>query len=178
MDRPLDQRPILVTGVAGFICAPVASSLISRGNIIVGVDNLNNYYNPLLKQARLHQLEQLPGASERFRFVLLDVENGSALADLFAQERPSGVVHLAAQAGVRYSIENSAIYTQSNLVGFGRILEGCRNHGLEYLVDASSSSVYGGNRAMPFSESHPVNYPVSLYAATTKANELTAHTYS
>jgi UDP-glucuronate 4-epimerase len=178
VDRPLDQRPILVTGVAGFIGAAVTSSLISRGNRVVGVDNLNNYYSPLLKHARLHQLEQLPGASERFRFVPIDIDNRSALDDLFAQECPSGVVHLAAQAGVRYSIQNPAVYIQSNLVGFGHILEGCRHHGVEHLVYASSSSVYGGNRAMPFSEQHPVNHPVSLYAATKKANELMAHTYS
>jgi UDP-glucuronate 4-epimerase len=178
VNRPLDQRPILVTGVAGFIGAAVASSLISRGNTVVGVDSLNNYYSPLLKHARLHQLEKLPGAAERFRFVSLDVENGSALAELFAQERPSRVVHLAAQAGVRYSIENPAAYIQSNLVGFGHILEGCRHHGVEHFVYASSSSVYGGNRAMPFSEQQPVNHPVSLYAATKKANELMAHTYS
>jgi UDP-glucuronate 4-epimerase len=178
VDRPLHQRLILVTGVAGFIGAAVASSLIRRGNTVVGVDSLNNYYSPLLKHARLHQLEKLPGASERFRFVPLDVENGAALAELFAKERPSRVVHLAAQAGVRYSIENPAAYIQSNLVGFGHILEGCRHHGVEHLVYASSSSVYGGNRAMPFSEQQPANHPVSLYAATKKANELMAHTYS
>ena len=171
-------RPILVTGAAGFIGAAVTRLLLERGDSVVGLDNLNSYYNPALKRARLQRIEQIPGATERFRFVPLDVESGEALAELFAQERPSGVVHLAAQAGVRYSIENPAAYIQSNLVGFGHILEGCRHHGVEHLVYASSSSVYGGNRAMPFSEQQPVNHPVSLYAATKKANELMAHTYS
>jgi len=172
------KRSVLVTGAAGFIGAAVTRSLLERGDSVVGVDNLNSYYNPALKRARLDRIEQVPRAAERFRFVPLDVENGSALAELFAEERPSGVVHLAAQAGVRYSIENPAAYIQSNLVGFGHILEGCRHHGVEHLVYASSSSVYGGNRAMPFSEQQPVNHPVSLYAATKKANELMAHTYS
>ena len=172
------KRPVLVTGAAGFIGAAVTRLLLERGDSVVGVDNLNSYYNPALKRARLERIEQIPGATERFRFVPLDVENGAALAELFAQERPSRVVHLAAQAGVRYSIENPAAYIQSNLVGFGHILEGCRHHGVEHLVYASSSSVYGGNRAMPFSEQQPVNHPVSLYAATKKANELMAHTYS
>jgi len=172
------KRSVLVTGAAGFIGAAVTRSLLERGDSVVGVDNLNSYYNPALKRARLDRIEQVPRAAERFCFVPLDVENGSALAELFAQERPSGVVHLAAQAGVRYSIENPAAYIQSNLVGFGHILEGCRHHGVEHLVYASSSSVYGGNRAMPFSEQQPVNHPVSLYAATKKANELMAHTYS
>jgi UDP-glucuronate 4-epimerase len=172
------DRPILVTGAAGFIGAALTRCLLERGDTVVGVDNFNSYYNPALKRARLARLEQLPGAAERFRSVPIDVENGAALAELFARERPRRVVHLAAQAGVRYSIENPAAYIQSNLVGFGHILEGCRHHGVEHLVYASSSSVYGGNRAMPFSEQQPVNHPVSLYAATKKANELMAHTYS
>ena len=172
------KRSVLVTGAAGFIGAAVTRWLLERGDSVVGVDNLNSYYNPALKRARLDRIEQIPGAVERFRFVPLDVENGAALADLFAQERPSRVVHLAAQAGVRFSLENPAAYIQSNLVGFGHILEGCRHNGVEHLVYASSSSVYGGNRQMPFSEQHPVNHPVSLYAATKKANELMAHTYS
>lgn len=172
------NRSILVTGAAGFIGAAVTHRLLERGDTVVGVDNLNSYYNPALKRARLDRIAQIPGAAERFHFEPLDVENGAALADLFAQQRPSRVVHLAAQAGVRYSLENPAAYIQSNLVGFGHILEGCRHHGVEHLVYASSSSVYGGNRAMPFSEQHSVNHPVSLYAATKKANELMAHTYS
>jgi len=174
------DRPILITGIAGFIGAEVARRLLERGDAVVGVDNLNSYYDPALKQARLHRLEQLPvpGVAERLQVVRADVEDGAAMAELFAQHRPRRVVHLAAQAGVRYSIENPAAYIQSNLVGFGHILEGCRHHGVEHLVYASSSSVYGGNRTMPFSEQQPVNHPVSLYAATKKANELMAHTYS
>jgi UDP-glucuronate 4-epimerase len=172
------DRPILVTGAAGFIGAAVVEQLLQRGEQVVGIDNLNSYYNPALKQARLERLQQLPGAGVQFHFAPMDVENGLAMAELFSSHRPRAVVHLAAQAGVRYSLENPAAYIQSNLVGFGHILEGCRHHGVEHLVYASSSSVYGGNRAMPFSEQHAVNHPVSLYAATKKANELMAHTYS
>jgi UDP-glucuronate 4-epimerase len=172
------DRHILVTGAAGFIGAAVVEQLLQRGEQVVGIDNLNSYYNPALKQARLERLQQLPGAGVQFHFAPMDVENGLAMAELFSSHRPRAVVHLAAQAGVRYSLENPAAYIQSNLVGFGHILEGCRHHGVEHLVYASSSSVYGGNRAMPFSEQHAVNHPVSLYAATKKANELMAHTYS
>jgi UDP-glucuronate 4-epimerase len=172
------DRPTLVTGAAGFIGAAVVEQLLQRGEQVVGIDNLNSYYNPALKQARLERLQQLPGAGVQFHFAPMDVENGLAMAELFSSHRPRAVVHLAAQAGVRYSLENPAAYIQSNLVGFGHILEGCRHHGVEHLVYASSSSVYGGNRAMPFSEQHAVNHPVSLYAATKKANELMAHTYS
>ena len=172
------DRPILVTGAAGFIGAAVVEQLLQRGEQVVGIDNLNSYYNPALKQARLERLQQLPGAGVQFHFAPMDVENGLVMAELFSSHRPRAVVHLAAQAGVRYSLENPAAYIQSNLVGFGHILEGCRHHGVEHLVYASSSSVYGGNRAMPFSEQHAVNHPVSLYAATKKANELMAHTYS
>lgn len=164
---------ILVTGAAGFIGAAVGQQLLARGERVVGLDNLNSYYDPALKQARLDRLVA-PGWS----FHRLDLADGEAMADLFASCKPRAVVHLAAQAGVRYSLENPAAYIQSNLVGFGHILEGCRHHGVEHLVYASSSSVYGGNKAMPFAESQPVNHPVSLYAATKKANELMAHTYS
>ena len=179
--------PILVTGAAGFIGAAVAGQLLARGERVIGLDNLNSYYDPALKRARLARIEAelpapAPGAGGApdgpWRFQQLAVEDGEALAALFAAERPRAVVHLAAQAGVRYSLENPAAYVQSNLVGFGHILEGCRHHGVEHLVYASSSSVYGGNRQMPFSEQHAVNHPVSLYAATKKANELMAHTYS
>jgi UDP-glucuronate 4-epimerase len=173
------QAPVLVTGAAGFIGAEVTRVLLERGEVVVGLDNLNDYYDPALKRARLARLEawaeRRPGS---FQFARLDLAHGEAIAELFAQCRPRAVVHLAAQAGVRYSLENPAAYIQSNLVGFGHILEGCRHHGVEHLVYASSSSVYGGNRQMPFSEQHPVNHPVSLYAATKKANELMAHTYS
>jgi UDP-glucuronate 4-epimerase len=166
---------ILVTGAAGFIGAEVALRLLSRGKRVVGLDNLNTYYDPALKRARL---ERLSAANGDWSFTQLDLENGPAIGALSEAHKPRAVVHLAAQAGVRYSIENPAIYIQSNLDGFGNVLEGCRHQGVEHLVYASSSSVYGGNRLMPFSEQHPVNHPVSLYAATKKANELMAHTYS
>ena len=144
---------------------------------MIGLDNLNAYYDPALKRARLERLEGLapPGA---FRFHRLDLVDTEAVAALFAAEGPARVLHLAAQAGVRHSIDNPSLYIQSNLVGFGSILEACRHGGVEHLVYASSSSIYGGNRHMPFSEQDPVNHPVSLYAATKKANELMAHTYS
>ena len=170
-------RTILVTGAAGFIGAALSIRLLQRGNRVVGLDNLNDYYDPSLKQARLRQIEAMApaGAWQFERFALEDVE---ALTALFAKERPQVVVNLAAQAGVRYSLENPAAYIQSNLVGFGNLLEGCRHYGTENLVYASSSSVYGGNRNLPFHERQPVNHPVSLYAASKKANELMAHTYS
>ena len=172
------QAPVLITGVAGFIGAAVAARLLQRGEAVVGLDNLNPYYSPALKQARLAQLQALPQAPSAFRFQALELDHGPAIAELFATSRPRAVVHLAAQPGVRYSIENPAAYIQSNLVGFGHVLEGCRHQAVQHLVYASSSSVYGGNRQLPFAEQQPVNHPVSLYAATKKANELMAHTYS
>ena len=170
-------RTVLVTGAAGFIGAALALRLLDRGDRVVGIDNLNSYYDPALKRARLQRIEAAahPGA---WRFEQLALEDGEALMSLFAGEQPGVVVNLAAQAGVRYSLENPAAYIQSNLVGFGHILEGCRHQGVENLVYASSSSVYGGNRNLPFHERQPVNHPVSLYAASKKANELMAHTYS
>ncbi len=144
---------------------------------MVGLDNLNHYYDPALKQARLREIEAV-APSNAWRFERMSLEDGDALMDLFAAETPSVVVNLAAQAGVRYSLENPAAYIQSNLVGFGHILESCRHHGVGHLVYASSSSVYGGNRNLPFHERQAVNHPVSLYAASKKANELMAHTYS
>ncbi|MCP9775779.1 NAD-dependent epimerase [Cyanobium sp. WAJ14-Wanaka] len=167
----------LVTGAAGFIGAAVCEQLLARGEPVVGLDNLNSYYDPALKQARLDRL-QLSFDQGNWQFQRLDLADGAAIAELFVAEKPRAVVHLGAQAGVRYSLENPAAYIQSNLAGFGSILEGCRHHGIGHLVYASSSSVYGGNRAMPFAEQQPVNHPVSLYAATKKANELMAHTYS
>ena len=170
-------RTVLVTGAAGFIGAALALRLLERGDRVVGIDNLNSYYDPALKRARLQRIEAAAHAGA-WRFEQLALEDGEALMSLFAGEQPTVVVNLAAQAGVRYSLENPAAYIQSNLVGFGHILEGCRHHCVENLVYASSSSVYGGNRNLPFHERQPVNHPVSLYAASKKANELMAHTYS
>ena len=170
-------RTVLVTGAAGFIGAALSHRLLERGDRVVGIDNLNDYYDPSLKLARLQQIEAV-ALSGAWRFEHLALEDGDALMALFKEEKPSVVVNLAAQAGVRYSLENPAAYIQSNLVGFGHLLEGCRHYGTENLVYASSSSVYGGNRNLPFHEQQPVNHPVSLYAASKKANELMAHTYS
>ncbi len=165
---------VLVTGAAGFIGMHVSQLLLARGDQVVGLDNLNDYYDPALKHDRLARLSPKPG----FDFVKLDVADRAGMAALFAVNKFDRVVHLAAQAGVRYSIENPHAYIDSNLVGFTNVLEGCRHHGVEHLAYASSSSVYGGNTLMPFSERHNVDHPVSLYAATKKANELMAHTYS
>ena len=170
-------RTVLVTGAAGFIGAALSARLLQRGDRVVGLDNLNDYYDPSLKQARLRQIEAI-ASEDAWRFAEMALEDGDALMALFAAEKPEVVVNLAAQAGVRYSLENPAAYIQSNLVGFGHLLEACRHHGTENLVYASSSSVYGGNRNLPFHEQQPVNHPVSLYAASKKANELMAHTYS
>ena len=173
------SRPVLVTGAAGFIGAALCERLLQRGDPVIGIDNLNDYYDPALKQARLARIEAMAESKVgAWSFHRLALEDGEALLKLFAAERPRLVVNLAAQAGVRYSLENPAAYIQSNLVGFGHILEGCRHHGVENLVYASSSSVYGGNRNLPFHEQQAVNHPVSLYAASKKANELMAHTYS
>ncbi|WP_186509639.1 NAD-dependent epimerase [Synechococcus sp. RS9902] len=171
------SRTVLVTGAAGFIGAALSQRLLQRGDRVVGLDNLNDYYDPSLKQARLRQIAAV-APEGAWQFEHLALEDGDALMALFAAENPAVVVNLAAQAGVRYSLENPAAYIQSNLVGFGHLLEGCRHHGTENLVYASSSSVYGGNRNLPFHEQQPVNHPVSLYAASKKANELMAHTYS
>lgn len=164
----------LVTGAAGFIGYHVASRLLDRGDRVVGLDNLNDYYSVQLKRDRLAQIE----GREGFAFHELDVADDAGLRALFADERPDVVIHLAAQAGVRYSIENPGAYVQSNLVGFANILEACRHQQTQHLVYASSSSVYGANTKMPFSVHDNVDHPVSLYAASKKANELMAHTYS
>ena len=171
------SRTVVVTGAAGFIGAAFVQRLLQQGDRVVGLDNLNSYYDPSLKQARLAQITAM-ATEGQWRFERMAIEEGEALMALFAEESPQVVVNLAAQAGVRYSLENPAAYIQSNLVGFGHILEGCRHHGVQHLVYASSSSVYGGNRNLPFHERQPVNHPVSLYAASKKANELMAHTYS
>ena len=170
-------RTVLVTGAAGFIGAALSQRLLQQGDRVVGLDNLNDYYDPSLKRARLDQIEAVASAGA-WRFERLAREDFDALMALFAEEKPAVVVNLAAQAGVRYSLENPVAYIQSNLVGFGHILEGCRHHGTKNLVYASSSSVYGGNLNLPFNEQQPVNHPVSLYAASKKANELMAHAYS
>jgi UDP-glucuronate 4-epimerase len=165
---------ILVTGAAGFIGMHVTERLLARGDEVIGFDNLNAYYDVRLKEARVARL----AAHRGFRFVRGDLADKAAVASLFAGERPERVVHLAAQAGVRYSLENPGAYVESNLAGFLHILEGCRATAVGHLVFASSSSVYGANTRMPFSVHHNVDHPVSLYAATKKANELMAHTYS
>ncbi|MCC4115373.1 NAD-dependent epimerase [Aromatoleum toluclasticum] len=165
---------ILVTGAAGFIGMHTSEVLLARGDEVVGLDNLNDYYDPQLKLDRLARLTPHPA----FRFVKLDVADRAGMERLFAEEQFDRVIHLAAQAGVRYSLQNPHAYVDSNLVGFINILEGCRHNKVQHLVYASSSSVYGGNTKMPFSEHDSVDHPVSLYAATKKANELMAHTYS
>jgi UDP-glucuronate 4-epimerase len=165
---------ILLTGAAGFIGFHTAKKLLARGDEVLGIDNLNDYYDVNLKKARLAQLEELKG----FRFVKLDVADKAGMEKLFAAGGFRRVVHLAAQAGVRYSLTNPHAYIEANIQGFLNILEGCRHGGIEHLVYASSSSVYGANKKIPFSEHDPVDHPISLYAATKKANELFAHTYS
>ena len=178
-----DQRSIqlntspstwLVTGAAGFIGMHTSLRLLARGDRVIGLDNLNDYYDVSLKRARLAHLQ----AKANFVFHELDIADRDDMHAMFAQEKPARVIHLAAQAGVRYSITNPHAYIDSNLQGFTNILEGCRHNAVQHLVYASSSSVYGGNTVMPFSEHHNVDHPVSLYAATKKANELMAHTYS
>jgi len=165
---------ILVTGTAGFIGAQLAHRLLERGNEVIGVDNVNDYYDVSLKEARLARLTGYPGFTE----VRQDIADRSVMADIFAKHRPERVVHLAAQAGVRYSLENPNAYVDANLVGFMNILEGCRHNDVKHLVFASSSSVYGANEVMPFSVHDNVDHPLSLYAASKKANELMAHSYS
>lgn len=165
---------ILVTGTAGFIGSALAQALLARGDEVIGVDNVNDYYDTRLKEARLARLKDLSGFTE----VRIALEDRERLERTFAEHRPERVVNLAAQAGVRYSLTHPHAYIDANLVGFCNILEACRRHGVEHLVYASSSSVYGANTAMPFSVHHNVDHPLSLYAATKKANELMAHTYS
>jgi UDP-glucuronate 4-epimerase len=165
---------ILVTGAAGFIGSALSERLLARGDEVLGYDNLNSYYDPKLKEARLARLTPKAG----FSFVRASLEDRPAMERAFADFKPERVVNLAAQAGVRYSIENPHAYVESNLIGFMNVLEACRHGGVKHLVYASSSSVYGANRKLPFSVHDPVDHPVSLYAATKKANELMAHTYS
>lgn len=165
---------ILVTGSAGFIGSALSIRLLERGDEVIGIDNHNNYYNPALKEARLARQESHPNYTHK----KIDIVDRSAIEDVFKKYKPQQVVNLAAQAGVRYSIKNPLSYIDNNLVGFAHILEGCRHNGVEHLVYASSSSVYGANTSMPFSVHDNVDHPLSLYAATKKANELMAHSYS
>lgn len=165
---------ILVTGTAGFIGSTLAIRLLERGDEVIGVDNVNDYYDPSLKEARLERLK----AYNAFTEVRISIEDRDAMEEVFVKYKPQCVVNLAAQAGVRYSLENPHAYIDANIVGFTNILEGCRHHDVEHLVYASSSSVYGANESMPFSVHDNVDHPVSLYAASKKANELMAHTYS
>lgn len=165
---------VLVTGSAGFIGSALTLRLLARGDSVIGIDNHNNYYDPALKEARLARHVDHPNYSH----IRMALEDRVGIKELFATHKPERVVNLGAQAGVRYSLENPLAYIDSNLVGFGHILEGCRHNNVEHLVYASSSSVYGSNTKMPFSVQDNVNHPLSLYAATKKANELMAHTYS
>lgn len=173
-NKELQKRKILVTGAAGFIGFHLARALLARGEKVVGLDNLNDYYSVALKRARLAQLT----THEHFEFAQLDCADRHGMERLFANAQFTRVAHLAAQAGVRYSLTNPHAYVDSNLVGFINILEACRHHGVEHLLYASSSSVYGSNKKQPFSVHDSVDHPISLYAATKKANELMAHTYS
>ncbi|MEQ1577060.1 MAG: NAD-dependent epimerase [Hyphomicrobium sp.] len=168
------MKSTLVTGAAGFIGFHTARTLLERGQAVTGIDNVNDYYDPRLKEARLEILKKYPG----FDFRRIDIADRMAMTDVFKSSKPEFVIHLAAQAGVRYSLENPHAYVEANLVGFVNILEGCRHNGVRHLTYASSSSVYGANTAMPFSIHHNVDHPVSLYAATKKSNELMAHCYS
>jgi UDP-glucuronate 4-epimerase len=165
---------VLVTGAAGFIGYHTAERLLARGDEVIGLDNLNDYYEVSLKQARVARLESQPG----FRFVRMDLADREGMAKLFATGRFERVVHLGAQAGVRYSLQNPLAYVDSNVVGTANVLEGCRHHGVQHLVYASTSSVYGANTRMPFSTHQSVDHPLSFYAATKKANELMAHAYA
>ena len=165
---------VLVTGTAGFIGSHVAMRLLARGDAVVGIDNLNDYYDVTLKQARLARFADNPN----YTHVAADLADRAAIEAVFAQHKPDRVINLAAQAGVRYAAENPHVYVASNVTGFLHILEGCRHHGVEHLVYASTSSVYGANRAMPFSEHRATEHPLTLYAATKKANEQMAHSYA
>ncbi len=176
MSRILNETEnrILVTGAAGFIGFHLTRLLLEQGHEVVGLDNLNDYYDVTLKEARLGLLREFPG----FRFATASLEDRSAMEQFFARERFDLVVNLAAQAGVRYSLRNPHAYIESNIAGFLNVLEGCRHNGVKHLVFASSSSVYGANTSVPFSEHHGTDHPVSLYAATKKSNEMMAHTYA
>ena len=169
-----NKKKIIVTGSAGFIGSSVCIKLLERGDIIIGVDNQNDYYDPKIKDARLQKLTKFPN----YQHYKIDISNQKSMSDLFSSHKIQKVINLAAQAGVRYSMQNPLAYINSNIVGFAHILENCRKHKIEHLVYASTSSVYGANTKMPFSEHDSVNHPLSVYAASKKSNELMAHTYS
>ncbi len=173
----LIEKKILVTGAAGFIGSEIVKKLLSEGASVFGIDNLNNYYNPSLKEKRIENIEEI-NRKNLWNFCKVNLENTKKINQIFTEYNPNIVINLAAQAGVRYSIDNPMSYIESNIVGFLNILQGCRNYKVEHLIYASSSSVYGGNRIIPFSESNSVDHPVSLYAATKKSNEILAHSYS
>ena len=173
----LIKKKILVTGAAGFIGSEIVKKLLSEGVEVIGIDNLNNYYNPLLKEKRIETIEEI-NQNNLWNFCKVNLNDSKNIDQIFTEYHPNIVINLAAQAGVRYSIENPMSYVESNLVGFLNILQGCRNSKVEHLIYASSSSVYGGNKITPFNESNSVDHPVSLYAATKKSNEMLAHSYS
>ncbi len=178
MESKENIETILVTGAAGFIGAALVKSLLSLNLKVIGIDNLNDYYSTSLKRSRLNEIDKVSKNNGEWVFYEVPIEDNKVFSDLINRYSPNVLVHLAAQAGVRYSITNPNEYIQSNLVGFANVLEGCRNNKIPHLIYASSSSVYGGNKNLPFHEEQAVNHPVSLYAATKKSNELMAHTYS
>ena len=173
----INNNSILITGAAGFIGAALSIRLLKEDFKVIGIDNINSYYNPVLKQKRIALLNR-KDQNKKWKFFKVQLKDKIKLNEIFEKYNPNIVVNLAAQAGVRYSLENPDIYLESNLVGFLNILESCRNYNVEHLIYASSSSVYGGNKRMPFSEEHSVDHPLSLYAATKKSNEMLAHSYS
>ena len=178
MNSNVKSESILVTGAAGFIGAALVKALLNLDFKVVGIDNLNDYYSTSLKRSRLTEIDEVSMKNGEWFFYEFPIEDNRLLLDLINRYNPTIIVHLAAQAGVRYSISNPSAYIQSNLVGFANVLEGCRQNKISHLIYASSSSVYGGNKNLPFHEEQAVNHPVSLYAATKKSNELMAHTYS
>ncbi len=172
-----NKKIVLVTGAAGFIGSAIVKKLLSENCEVIGIDNINGYYNPSLKEKRIKNIEQT-AQNNCWRFCRVNLENAKKIDQIFEEFKPNIVINLAAQAGVRYSLKNPTSYIESNILGFLNILEGCRNFKIEHLIYASSSSVYGGNKITPFNESHSVDHPVSLYAATKKSNEVLAHSYS
>ena len=173
----LENQKIFVTGVAGFIGSGIVKRLLSENVEVFGIDNMNDYYNPLLKQKRVEIIKEFD-KKKSFKFLRVNLEDTKKIDQIFQEFKPNIVINLAAQAGVRHSLKNPMSYIESNILGFLNILEGCRNYKIEHLIYASSSSVYGGNKIIPFNETHSVDHPVSLYAATKKSNEMLAHSYS